>query len=201
MFKRPSEIATLCLVITLSLTPISLRAQALKSSGPPAAGSRLTTEKVMELAQQGRCKETLPTLKRAMTGPSDADIKKKVGLLGVRCAMDLDDREAAINFLRQLLNQFPQDPEVLFVTVHVYSDLSTRAAQELGRVAPQSIPARKLFAESFELHEKWNEAIAQFSETVKLDPNFAEAYLGWGFALVSLKRYQEAIAPLRVAER
>ncbi len=274
MFKRPSEIATLCLVITLSLTPISLRAQALKSSGPPAAGSRLTTEKVMELAQQGRCKETLPTLKRAMTGPSDADIKKKVGLLGVRCAMDLDDREAAINFLRQLLNQFPQDPEVLFVTVHVYSDLSTRAAQELGRVAPQSIPARKLFAESFELQgkwgdaqreyeamiekepnaaglhfllgrlllsrpdadagaaqrakeefqrelevdpknagahfvlgelaskdEKWDEAIAQFSETVKLDPNFAEAYLGWGFALVSLKRYQEAIAPLRVAER
>jgi tetratricopeptide (TPR) repeat protein len=44
--------------------------------------------------------------------------------------------------------------------------------------------------------EKCDEAIPRFSEAVKLDPNFAEAYLGWGFCLVTVKRYEEAIAPL-----
>ena len=194
--------------------------------------------------------------------------------MGLRCAMTVDDRDGAVDFLRQLRKLFPQDPEVLFIAVHAYSDLSTRSAQDLGRIAPQSIPARKLFAEAFEtqgkwndaereyeamiekepntpsLHfllgrlllsrpdadaktierakqefqkeveidpknagavyvlgqiaskeEKWEDAITYFSEAAKIDPSFAEAYLGWGFSLVTVKRYQEAIAPLRMAER
>ena len=44
-------------------------------------------------------------------------------------------------------------------------------------------------------------AIARFSQAAKLDPNFADAFLGWGSCLVTLKRYDEAIAPLQAAER
>ena len=39
------------------------------------------------------------------------------------------------------------------------------------------------------------------SQAAMLDPSFADAYLGWGFCLVSVKRYEEAIPPLRTAER
>jgi cytochrome c-type biogenesis protein CcmH/NrfG len=49
--------------------------------------------------------------------------------------------------------------------------------------------------------QKWEEAIDQFSTAAKLDAHFAEAFLGWGYTLVTVKRYQEAVAPLRVAER
>jgi tetratricopeptide (TPR) repeat protein len=209
-----------------------------------------------------------------MTGPAAADAKKRAGVMGLRCAMTLDDRDAAVDFLRQLRKLFPQDPEILFIAVHAYSDLSSRSAQDLGRIAPQSIPARKLFAEAFEAQGKWDdaqheyeamiekepntpslhyllgrlllsrpdadakaterakqefqreveidpqnagayyilgelasktenceEAIPEFSQAAKLNSSFAEAYLGWGFCLVTLKRYEEAIAPLRVAER
>ncbi|HZC42967.1 MAG TPA: tetratricopeptide repeat protein, partial [Acidobacteriaceae bacterium] len=32
-------------------------------------------------------------------------------------------------------------------------------------------------------------------------PGFAEAYLGWGVSLIGNKQYQDAIPPLRIAER
>ena len=49
--------------------------------------------------------------------------------------------------------------------------------------------------------EKCEEALPQFSDAIKFNPNFAEAYLGKGLCLVSLKKYEEAIPPLRSAER
>lgn len=228
----------------------------------------------MALAEHGRCKESLSTLKRAMTGLADADTKKKAGAVGLRCALELDDRDSAVAFIQLLHKQFPEDPDVLFITVHAYSDLSTRTAQDLGRLAPQSQAAHKLNAEALEMQGKWDEAqheyegmiekqpnapgnhfllgrallsrpdadqkateraklefqkeveidpnnagahyvlgqlatkdenweesIAQFSKAAKLDPSFAEAFLGWGFSLVTAKRYNEAIPPLRVAEQ
>jgi len=195
-------------------------------------------------------------------------------VVGVRCSLELDDRDSTLEFVRFLHKQFPLDPDVLFVVVHAYSDLSTRTAQDLGRTAPQSFAAHKLNAEALEVQgkweaaqaeyewmiqkepntpgihfllgrlllsrpdagpdalerakqeflkeiqldpnnagavyilgeldrrdQKWDEAISHYTQAVKLDPNLAEAYLGWGYCLVSLKKYEDAIPPLRTAER
>jgi tetratricopeptide (TPR) repeat protein len=173
-----------------------------------------------------------------------------------------------------LSKDFDHDPDVLFVVVHAYSDLTTRTAQDLARFAPQSTAAHKLNAEALEeqgrwqpaeleyeeilkkepnargVHfllgrlllsrpdggpdaqerakheflkelqidpsnadaeyilgelarraENWDEAISRFSQAAKLNPNFAEAYLGWGVSLLGDKKYEEAIPPLRIAER
>jgi tetratricopeptide (TPR) repeat protein len=274
MLRQSVHSAIPCLLLVV-LFASTLVAQSPKPSAPAGTPSPLITERAMDLAQQGRCKEALPALRRALTGTTaDPDTKKSAGILGLRCAMTLDDRDAVADLLRQLHKQFPQDPEVLFVTVHVYSDLSTRTAQDLARVAPQSIPAHKLYAEALEtqgkwdeaqheyetmiakepntpgLHfllgrlllsrpdagadaaqrakqefqkeveidpknagahyvlgelarrdENWDDAVVQFSQAAKQDPTFADAYLGWGSCLVSSKRYEEAIAPLRAAER
>jgi hypothetical protein len=62
----------------------------------------------------------------------------------------VDSRESAIEFIRLLSQHFPQDPEVLLILAHAYSDLSTRTAQDLGHTAPQSVPAHKLNAEALE---------------------------------------------------
>jgi len=208
-----------------------------------------------------------------MTGQVPAETRKRAGIVGLRCSLTLDNRDAALDFLRLLGKQFAQDPDVLFILVHAYSDLSTRTAQDLGRTAPQSLAAHKLNAEALEMQgkwepaeleyegiiekepnaagihfllgrlllsrpdagaeamerakqeflkelqidpnnagahyilgelarrdEKWDEAISRFSQAAKLDSNFAEAYLGWGSCLVTVKRYEDAIPPLRVAE-
>ncbi len=244
-----------------------------QSQAPPSRPS-LTPEKAVSLAEEGRCGESLGGLKRAMATTVPAEVRKQAGVLGVRCALAMDDRDATNEFIRLLTRQFPKDPDVLFVIVHAYSDLSTRSAQDLGRYAPQSIAAHKLNAEALEMQGKWEqaqheyegiiqkdpnargmhfllgrlllsrpdagpdaaerakqqflkeiqidpgnagahyilgelsrrdekceEALPQFSEAIKNDSNFAEAYLGQGLCLVALKKYEEAIAPLRSAER
>ena len=58
-----------------------------------------------------------------------------------------------------VLNQkFPGDPEVLYVSVHAYSDLSTQAAQKLARTAPHSLPALEMDAEANEVQGRWDQA-------------------------------------------
>jgi tetratricopeptide (TPR) repeat protein len=209
-----------------------------------------------------------------MGSQAQASARKTAGIAGLHCALGLNDRDSALDFIRLLSRQFARDPEVLFILVHAYSDLSTAAAQELGRTAPQSVAAHKLNAEALEMQgnwdaaqleyegiiekepaipgihfllgrlllsrpdardksterakqefqkeleidpknagavyvlgelarrdEDWNEAIARFSQAAKLDTTLAEAYLEWGSCLVTVKKYAEAIEPLRVAEK
>jgi len=209
-----------------------------------------------------------------MSGQTPAVTRKQAGVVGVRCALAVDDRDATLDFIRLLNQQFAKDPDVLFVVVHAYSDLSTRTAQDLGRTAPHSLAAHKLNAEALEMQgkwepaqleyeemirqepnargthfllgrlllsrpdagadaaqrarqeflkeleidpsnsgaqyvlgelarrdENWDEAVSRFSQAAKLDSAFAEAYMGWGSSLVTLKKYEDAIQPLRIAER
>ena len=99
-------------------------------------------------------------LKHAMAATVPAEVRKQAGVLGVRCSLAMDDRDSTDEFIRLLTRQFPKDPDVLFVIVHAYSDLSTRTAQDLGRYAPQSIAAHKLNAEALEMQGKWEPARA-----------------------------------------
>jgi tetratricopeptide (TPR) repeat protein len=251
---------------------VTLSAQQAKTTA--ADGAAVSPEKAVILAEQGHCRENISALKRAMGAQVPAATRKQAGAIGVRCALAVDDRDAALEFIRLLNKQFARDPDVLFIIVHAYSDLSTRTAQDLGRTAPQSLAAHKLNAEALEeqgkwqpaqleyeemirkdpnargthfllgrsllsqpdagpdatarakqefqkelqidptnsgaeyilgelarREENWEEAIARFSQAAKLNPNFAEAYLGWGVSLIGDKQYQQAIHPLRIAER
>lgn len=274
MSRNPSTTAILLLAISAWFSASPLIAQTPKTIPATGSDSALTDEKTMTLAEQGRCKEALPGLKRVMNSPGTAEARKKAGVLGLRCSLTIDSRDSALDFLRLLSHQFPQDPEILFILVHAYSDLSTRTAQDLGRTAPQSVPAHKLNAEALEMQGRWDEArreyeamieeepdapgihyllgrlllsrpdadgkaaerakrefqkelqidprnagaeyilgemarqesqweeaTAHFSRAAKLDANFGDAYMGLGFCLVTLKRYEEAIPPLQVAVR
>jgi tetratricopeptide (TPR) repeat protein len=235
---------------------------------------KISPQQAINLGEQGQCRESISALKKAMAPQIPAETRKHAGVVGVRCALSIDDRSATLSFISLLSRQFDQDPDVLYVIVHAYSDLSTRTAQDLARTAPQSIAAHKLNAEALEeqgrwqpaeleyegilqkdpnargIHfllgrlllsqpdggpdakeratqeflkelqidpsnsdaqfilgelarenEKWDEAISRFSQAAKLNPNFAEAYLGWGVSLIGDKKYADAIPPLRTAER
>jgi len=137
---------------------------------PAAHPEAMSSEKAMELAEQGHCKEAMRTLKRTLASGVDGEQRKRAGLMGVRCAMTTGDRASAEELLQVLGRAFPQDPEVLYVTVHAYSDLSSRAAQELAAVAPESAETRKLNAEALELQGKWDDAAKQYEEILKKTP-------------------------------
>jgi tetratricopeptide (TPR) repeat protein len=265
--KAAAFLALVCLCSTLMIA-------AQESKTAARAASVFSPEKAIGLAEQGRCRESISSLKHAMAGSVAAETRKQAGVLGVRCSLAIDDRDSADEFIRLLNRQFSKDPDVLFVVIHAYSDLSTRTAQDLGRTAPDSFAAHKLNAEALEMQGKWepaqleyetmikkdpnargihfllgrlllskpdagpevterakqeflkeiqidpsnagahyilgelarrdakcDEAMPQFAEATKLDSNFAEAYLGQGLCLVATKKYEQAISPLRSAER
>jgi tetratricopeptide (TPR) repeat protein len=274
MTRVSCAVAGYCLAFSFWFSASALVAQEAKPKPSAGGGAALTVENAVVLAQQGHCKEALPALKRGLASQRPSEIRKKAGIVGLRCAMSTDITDAALDFLRLLNHEFPEDPEVLFVLVHAYSDLSTGVAQTLARTAPQSLPARKLNAEALEMQGKWDEAqreyeemiakdpdapslhyllgrlllsrpqpdassvqrakdefhkeieidpqnagseyilgemarqesqfeeaIAHFSRAAQLDSSFGDAFMGWGFCLVTLKRYVEAIPPLQAAVR
>jgi len=70
-----------------------------------------------------------------MTGQAPAEIRKRAAITGLRCSLALDDRASTVDFILRLSKQFGHDPDVLFVLVHAYSDLSTRTAHAGPRAA------------------------------------------------------------------
>lgn len=155
------------------------------SSKAPAANPTVAAEKAAAMAESGRCAEALPLLAKSVAHVTDKDLQKRVGLDGVRCATTLQQTDQLLDFVRLLNRQFPRDPEVLYVTVHAYSDLSTRAAQELARTAPGSIPAMELNAESFELQGNWDAAEKEYQKILAQDPRYPGIHFRMGRLLLS----------------
>src|SRR5262245_27008740 len=104
----------------------------------------------VKLALDGRCTEAMPLLKQAAAGSLDRDFKRLVGKAGVRCSMLLSKQDDATVFLNRLLQEFPRDADVLFLAVHVYSDLSQMSSEALMNSAPDSLEVIQLNAENFE---------------------------------------------------
>jgi tetratricopeptide (TPR) repeat protein len=124
----------------------------------------------VKLGNEGHCDQAIPLLRKSIALTADKDLKRQAGFTGIRCAMSDNKPDAAVEFLRVLNREFPRDPDVLFVSVHTYSDLSTWAAQELAATAPNSYQAHKLNAEALELQGKWDEAAKEYRLILQQNP-------------------------------
>jgi tetratricopeptide (TPR) repeat protein len=247
-------------------------AQVAKKS--PVSSEPELVQRATSLAESGHCSEALPLLKKSIHQVTDRDLKKRVGLDGLHCAMTGNVPFESLEFLQVLGREFPNDPEILYASTHAYSDLSIRVSEDLMREAPFSYQVHLLKAEALEGQEKWDQAAAEYrkileinallpgiharlgrallsmpqpspaviaevkrnfeqeleidprnasaeyvlgelakddndsptairhySQATKLDVDFADAYLGLGSALVSAKRFTDAIAPLERYEK
>jgi tetratricopeptide (TPR) repeat protein len=129
-------------------------------------------EHAASLAESGHCAEALSYLTRSAPHIPDKELQKRVGLDGVRCATLLEQPDSLLDFLRVLNQHFPHDPEVLYVTVHAYSDLSSNAARELAQTAPASIPALEMDAEANEVQGKWEDAEKDYRKILDDNPRY-----------------------------
>ncbi len=180
MFKSAGKAIFAVLMACLPAAPLSVSQQ---PKAPATAGP--SPDKAVELAEQGRCREAIPALKRAMASQAAAETRKQAGVVGIRCGLAVDDRDSTLDFIHLLNKQFPRDPDVLFVIVHAYSDLSTRTAQDLGRTAPQSMAAHKLNAEALEMQGKWEPAQLEYEGMIQKEPNARGIHFLLGRLLLS----------------
>jgi hypothetical protein len=103
--------------------PVAAGAQVHAKAGAVSANA---AEHAASLAEAGHCSDALPLLTKTAAHITDRELQERVGLDGVRCASLLQQQEPLLDLLRVLNQHFPHDPEVLYLTVHAYSDLSSK---------------------------------------------------------------------------
>lgn len=176
MFEK-SFVTTICSVALLMILPASdANAQRTRKAAPGGAA----------LAEAGRCREAISLLKKELPRIADPELKRAAGLAGVRCAMGMNRPDDAVDFIRLLTRDFPQDAEVLYQAVHIYSDLSLRASQDLLVRASSSYQVRLLNAEALETQERWNEAAAEYRAVLAQNPGLPGIHYRLGRLLLSL---------------
>jgi tetratricopeptide (TPR) repeat protein len=166
MHKPPWSISLLLVVSAVS---------GVSTPQVPGAGTTIDpkrAEQAASLAESGRCAEALPILARNIAHLSDKQLQKRAGLDGVRCATLLQRWTELLDFTRMLNQQFPYDPEILYVSVHAYSDLSNQAARDLAEKAPNSLPALEMDAEVNEMRGKWDQAEADYQKILEQNPRY-----------------------------
>jgi tetratricopeptide (TPR) repeat protein len=136
-------------------------------------------------AEHGHCAQALPALKREIPKVESRDLRRRAGVDGVRCAMSLNQPTDAVEFLGVLGHDFANDPEALYLMVHAYSDLSTQAAEQLARTAPNSAEAHELQAEAYEQQGKWDLAAAEYNAVLKQHPDAPGIHFRIGRLLLS----------------
>jgi len=155
------------LAIALASTPL------LVAQLPPAnssSASSSTAERGLGLAEKGRCPEALSLLKKSAPLVQDKQVKYRILMATARCAMSLDQTDTAVRALLELNRDFPRDPEVLYTTTHLYSELASRASRELAATAPTSAQAMQLEAEAFESQGDWDKAATEYRRILEQNP-------------------------------
>jgi tetratricopeptide (TPR) repeat protein len=137
------------------------------------------------LAEHGKCKEALQLLRKSTSHLADKEVKLKAGVATVRCAINREQTDSAVEALQLLNREFPHDPEVLYITTHAYSDLSTRASIELATTAPDSYQAHEMNAEALELQGKWDDAEKEYQLILGNNPSLPGIHFRLGRLLLS----------------
>lgn len=180
LMRKRLELLTLILATTCSV-PLTTHGQA---SPKASAGTSETAERGIALASKGLCREALPLLKKSAQ-ITDRDLKYDVLMSTARCAMSLDQTDTAVRALLELNREFPRDPEVLFNATHYYSDLASRASQELAASAPTSAQAEQLEAESLESQGELDKAAMEYRKILEQYPRRRGIHYRLGRLLLS----------------
>ena len=175
--------AAIVVPIVLALLPVATFSQASPKNTP--SETSFSTNRGIDLAEKGHCKEALPILKKSAPLTTDKQAKLKMGLSTIRCALSLGQVETAVNALLWLNREFPNDPDVLYVTTHAYSDLSARASLQLARTAASSYQAHELNAESLEMQGKWDDAATEYRLVLEQDAQLPGIHFRIGRLILS----------------
>jgi tetratricopeptide (TPR) repeat protein len=168
-----------CLVVVTTRGP----AQTSAREAPPAAGAE--ADRAVGLAESGHCTEALPLLRKSIRQTANRDLKKRISLDGLHCAMTHSTPYDSLEFLSVLSREFPHDPEALYAATHAYSDLSMRSSQDLAREAPFSFQVHQLNAEALEVEGRWDEAVVEYRRILEINPMLPGMHARLGRALLA----------------
>jgi tetratricopeptide (TPR) repeat protein len=113
----------------------------------------------------------------------DPKFRKEVGLTLVEVETALQDLPAAAATVGKLRDQAPADPEILYASYRINTDLAGEALLSLSLAAPQSGQMQQAIAHELERIRDLPGAIAGFRKAIAADPNLPGIHFELGEAL------------------
>lgn len=141
--------------------------------------------KLTQAANSGHCTDALPALRRLVPTVTDKELKANAATAMLRCALDADDRNTALEALQVMNKDLANRPEILYLMIHAFSDLGERASMDLARTAPDSVAAHELNAESLESQGKWDQAQKEYETVLQKAPETPGIHFRLGRLLLS----------------
>jgi predicted Zn-dependent protease len=137
----------------------------------------------MSLSEQGQFQQALPGLEKCFRA-SGTELKRMCGLRLERAYISLHDDTQAVETALALQKAYPEDPEVLYYASKIFGNEAFLAAQKLFQSAPHSVWGLMAAGEAQESQGQTEEAIRDYREVLKLDPEKPNIHFRIGRALL-----------------
>jgi len=160
--------------VLVAIVCCGLAAYSQGQSGNAAAGGSI--QQALAFARKGQCKEALLILREGVPRIPDKKLRLTAAMAEAKCGMAVGDQETAVAGLLRMKHDAPNDPEVLYIWAHYFSQLANMAVQQLVQTAPISVQVQKLNAEALESQGKWDEALAAYRRILETEPNTPEVH-------------------------
>jgi tetratricopeptide (TPR) repeat protein len=125
----------------------------------------------MSLSELGQYSEALPSLEKGFRRSSEPEIKRMCGLELERAYTGLKKDSKAVEVAIELNRLYPEDPEILYQTGKVYGNFAFLTIEKLAQVAPTSVWRHLAGAEAHESQGSYSEAIQEYQEVLRLEPD------------------------------
>ena len=155
----------------------------------------------MSLSELGRYEEAVPGLEKCLHHSSDTEIKRMCGLELQRAYTGLKKDDKAVEVAMQLNRLFPDDPEILYQTGKIYGNFAFLTMEKLAQVAPTSVWKHLAAAEAHESQGSYDQAITEYNEVLKLEPQRPGTHYRIGRSLLGRYWQRRSAEDLTAAEK
>jgi Tfp pilus assembly protein PilF len=122
-------------------------------------------------------------LEQSFARVDDVKIEKEAGLELIEIAMTSGDLNSAASVVSKLEEVAPQDPQILFVAYQISMQNVDRTLLNMAIAAPDSAELHMMMADQFVLMGDPDNAIAQYREAIRLNPNLPGVHFELGVQL------------------
>jgi tetratricopeptide (TPR) repeat protein len=155
----------------------------------------------MSLSELGRYQEAVPGLEKCLHHSTDTEIKRMCGLELQRAYTGLKKDDKAVEVAMQLNRLFPDDPEILYQTGKIYGNFAFLTMEKLAQVAPTSSWKHLAAAEAHESQGSYDQAIPEYNEVLKLEPQRPGIHYRVGRSLLGRYWQRHSSEDLTAAEK
>jgi tetratricopeptide (TPR) repeat protein len=147
----------------------------------------------LSLAELGQFAEALPSLEKGFHYTPEPEVRRMCGLQLLRAYSGLGRYAEAVSAALELNKVFPNDPEVLYHTSHVYGNYAYVVMENLHEKAPDSIWMLQAKGEASEGQRDYDSAISTYNRVVTLDPDRSGIHFKLG--RIYLARFRQSRKP------